>query len=191
MPSTRHRDRPRTDRGRTPAPATGPHAVALQESLGFRLDRVQRTLRSGWAADLASLGLTPPLAAMLRGVRQHPGTSVRGLARLLGADAMTVKRGVDELETRQLVRTTTRVGDRRPRCLEVTRRGASVAARVDERARARESVFDTLTPELRRSFGDVLATLERALDLGDGPEAADPAVGRPVELDTRPGRKRP
>jgi len=161
--------RSEVDPGGRRQPVTG-RAVDLEEGLGFRLDRVQRNLRAGWAAELATLGLTPPLAATLRGVRQHPGTCVRGLSRVLGADVMTVKRRVDALEARGLVRTTLRPDDRRLRCLEMTPAGRRLVRQVDERLRAREAVFDGLTPGQLHALEEILTNLERRLDLGNPPD---------------------
>ena len=92
-----------------------PSFLPLEGGLGFRLDRLVRALRAGWAAELAGIGLTPPQAAVLRGVAGADGVSVRALARRLGGDPMNVKRCADELEQRSLLRSGTDAGDRRPR----------------------------------------------------------------------------
>ena len=66
----------------------------MARGVGFRLSRISRTLRSQWAEELSDLELSPPEAAVLRGLAEHPGCALRELARLLASDPMSAKRCV-------------------------------------------------------------------------------------------------
>lgn len=157
----------RTARGLRPPPAA---PLQLEEGLGFRLNRLSRLLRAQWAHELERLGLTPPQAAVLRGVAGCPGRSLRSLARALGTDPMKAKRCVDELERQGLVRSAHRGADRRPRALELTPLGAALAARVDALVRTREEQLATvLGADRLTSLEDALAALEADLGLPPAP----------------------
>ena len=146
--------------------AGGP--MALSEGMGFRIGRLARTLRRSWTEQLVDLDLTPPLAAVLRGVAESPGVSVRALARTIGTDPMSIKRCADELESRGLLASGQRDGDRRPRTLTLTSRGTLTVSTIDQRLRLQEATFDTAFDEGERAaFEALLARLERALGVGD------------------------
>ncbi len=107
-------------------------AIALEDGLGFRIGRLSRVLRQQWSRQLQVLSLSPPQAAVLRGVFADPGCSLRGLARLLHADPMNVKRCVDDLERRGLVHSGHLDTDRRPRTLVLTPEGVDLARDVTD-----------------------------------------------------------
>lgn len=142
-------------------------ALGLEQGLGFRLGRLQRVMRASWAGDLSELGLTPPLAMILRGVGEHPGTSIRHLARLLGSDAMSVKRCADELQDKGLVESGALPADRRPRILRLTSRGADLLGEVEILLRRRERIFEALDPALRRQFAEAITMLEKAVGISE------------------------
>lgn len=153
--------------------------LPLESGLGFRLDRLVRTMRTAWAGDLSSIGLTPPQAAVLRGVADTDGISIRALARLLGGDPMNVKRCVDEVEQRGLLASGTAEGDRRPRVLTLTEEGRAVVVKVDrlvhaQDARLTEAVGAPARPEFERALG----ALERVHGIaqvgGDGDDGSLP-----------------
>lgn len=175
--------RPGADAGE---PAQEGRALGLEQGLGFRLSRLQRVMRGLWAEDLAGLGLTPPLAAILRGAAEHPGSSIRCLARLLGSDAMSVKRGADELERRGLLASGPLPGDRRPRILRLSERGAEVLGEIDALVRQRERVFEVLGPAQRRQLADAITALEDAVGIGGDHDDCAPAA-RPRGTHTAPG----
>ena len=144
----------------SPGPRRSP-PLQLEEGLGFRLGRLVRMLRAEWAIELEELGLTPPQAAVLRGVAGRPGTSLRALARTLGADPMKVKRCVDVLERRGLVQSAHRGTDRRPRALQLAPEGPVLAARIDALVRAQEErLASALGPARLSDLEGVLAALE-------------------------------
>lgn len=137
-------------------------AAVLGSEVGHRLSRLTRALHAQWSTALAPLGLAPPQAAVLRAVAEKPGCSLRSLARALGAEPMTVKRCVDELEKRGLLTSAHRGEDRRSRALALSAAGLSVTDRVAALARQEESrlaaVLGAARPELER----LLELLERA-----------------------------
>ncbi|MDA8311311.1 MAG: MarR family winged helix-turn-helix transcriptional regulator [Actinomycetota bacterium] len=143
----------------------------LDEGLGFRLDRLARSLRAEWAREIAGLGLTPPQAAVLRSIARYPGCSLRALARMLGTDPMKTKRCVDVLERRGLVRSTHRGADRRPRALELTPESVALAVRIDLLVRARDDhLAAALGPDRLSSLLSALTALEVDLGLFADPE---------------------
>ncbi|HEY5120562.1 MAG TPA: MarR family transcriptional regulator [Acidimicrobiales bacterium] len=148
--------------------------IALEESVGFRMSRLVRVRREHWAGELRALGLTPPQAAILRATRDHPSQALRALARTLGIDAMSVKRCVDELETRGWVATSTRDDDRRVRVVSLTKPGEALMRRLDKFVHQQES---RLREQLSRSqfelFIAVLQHLERAEGIGAHDEVID------------------
>lgn len=162
--------------GARPSPPGLPRAqLPLESGLGFRLSRLTRTLRSEWARQLAEVGLTPPEAAVLRGIAGRPGCSLRALARILGAEPMTAKRCVDGLEGRVLLESAHRGEDRRPRALELTSEGRALAERVDALVRLQEERLGAvLGPDRRARLEEALGALET--DLGLRPADRPPAA---------------
>jgi DNA-binding MarR family transcriptional regulator len=144
-----------------------------------------RTLRAGWAQQLADLGLTPPQAAVLRGVAGRPGCSLRALARVLGAEPMTVKRCVDDLEVRGLLESAHRGEDRRPRALELTPAGRALTGHLDVLVQHRDARLGAvLGPERRGRLEEALGTLED--ELGLPPADRVPERARTEAPDPRP-----
>ena len=166
------RSQPQPSEAQPKSPRTSP----LETGLGFRLDRLVRTMRTAWSAELAELDLTPPQAAVLRGVASAEGTSVRALARQLGGDPMNIKRCVDELERRGMVASATDPDDRRPRLLSLTDQGWHVAVQVDRRVDAQHaSLTSEFTDAERARFDGTLSKLEAALGIGTTGDTADRA----------------
>ncbi len=143
-----------------------PSPEPLARGIGFRLSRISRTLRSQWASELADLELSPPEAAVLRGLAEHPGIALRELARVLASDPMSAKRCVDGLEARQLVVSGHRGNDRRPRTLTVTDEGGALVAELNRRMRLRERrLAALLSRDERHAFERVLGAFEHELDI--------------------------
>jgi len=152
---------------KTPLRAKDPVAPALEAGLGFRLGRLARHLRREWAQELKPLGLSPPQAAVVRGVAAEPGCSLRGLARTLDADPMNVKRYVDELEQRALIRTGNLTTDRRSRVLLLTEAGENVAHDIARLVDTQQHwLTGSMSPEEARNLGVGLARLEARLGIG-------------------------
>lgn len=164
--------------------------LRLEEGLGFRLSRVTRSLRADWAQQLAELTLTPPEAAVLRGVAGQPGCSLRALARVLGAEPMTSKRYVDGLEARGLLDSAHRGDDRRSRGLELTPAGALLAARVDALVQIQERrILAALGDEGHRCLDRSVTALEELLGLtSTSPQPGkDPGNPPPTRLSSSHG----
>ncbi|MHB1613573.1 MAG: MarR family winged helix-turn-helix transcriptional regulator [Actinomycetes bacterium] len=142
--------------------------MALHSGLGFRLSRLSRALRRSWANQLSGLRLSPPEAAVVRGVAANPGCSLRALARELSADPMNAKRCVDDLEERGVLRSGSLSGDRRPRTLTLTDEGESLARAVHRMVGDQETWLNTaLTQAERDHFEVALGKLEGLLGLVD------------------------
>jgi DNA-binding MarR family transcriptional regulator len=163
--------------GTDPGPAAARAGVAargaarLESGLGFRLSRLARTLRAIWAAELAEHGLTPPQAAVLRALADRPGSSLRALARTLGAEPMRAKRCVDELEARQLLTSEHEREARRSRALRLTPQGTQLAATVSRLVQRQEAhLARALGPKRRGALEDACKALEDAFDLSAPPE---------------------
>ena len=145
--------------GRTPG---------LEGSLGFRLGRAHRRLRSAWEHRIADLDLTGAQAAILRSVADGPGTGVRELARQLQADPMNVKRTADELERAGLLQSASDPDDRRRRVLTATAHGRAVADDVANRSAAwTEHLSELLDPADAGTLLELLGRLETGLARGD------------------------
>lgn len=166
--------RPVTVDASVPQPGSG---LALEAGLGFRLSRLARSLRREWADQLAPLGLSPPQGAVLRGIAEVPGCSLRALARHLGADPMNIKRCVDDLEGRGLIQSGRRPGDRRPRALALTEAGSHITAKADRLARTHQSrLAGALTPAEEQGLGIGIARLESLLGLGQAQRSPVPTL---------------
>ncbi len=158
----------------TPSASQGPSPQPLARGVGFRLSRISRTLRRQWAQELADLQISPPEAAMLRGIAEHPGSALRELARILASDPMSAKRCVDGLERRGLVASGHRGNDRRSRTLSVTTEGLTLVAELNERIRLRERrLARLLEREDLDAFERVLNRLEGALHIDQPPAPED------------------
>lgn len=155
----------------TSTPRTSPRQrrgdlLALESGLGFRLSRLARALGADWSRQLAVLSLSPPQAAVVRGVAGRPGCSLRALARVLGTDPMRVKRCVDELEAHGLLQSAHRGEDRRPRGLELSAAGRAVVERIDALVRRQEQQLGSVLGGDRRTcLEEALTSLELLLGL--------------------------
>jgi len=138
--------------------------VPIREGLGFRLGRLSRALRSVWAEAICDLDISPPQAAVLRALREEPGSGIRALARTLASDPMNIKHVVDELQRRNLLTSTTKPHTRRTRELYLSEEGRYLADRVNERIYAQEGWFEQiLDPSGSKQFRLLMLKLEVAL----------------------------
>ena len=136
----------------------------LETNVGFRLSRVSRNLRHTWSSRLKTLGISPPQAAIIRGLSNYPATSLRELARLLGADPMNVKRCLDDLESLNLVQSGTKKGDRRQRTLTLTFEGQRLAKEVARLAEVHEDwLRSSIPPNELNAFLNAIDSLEKLL----------------------------
>ncbi len=169
--------------------------LPLDAGIGFRLSRLARAWRAQWTGELAALDLTPPQAAVLRAVAADPGCSVRGLARILGADPMHAKRCADDLEARGLLHSGHRATDRRSRTLGLTAGGTVLAARVDRLVRAREDhLAGALGAADLARLDAILGVLESTIGAGATASAGngrDGSAGIPGDHATPPAGHEP
>ena len=155
---------------KSPRARTQNEMLSLDESVGFRLSRVARARRRAWCDELDALAVTPAQASALRALVECPELSLRALARTLGTDPMSVKRCVDDLEKRDLVRSATAPGDRRPRVLTATQSGRDLAREIDRRVRLHEaSLHDVLGSANYETLMAILSRLEQHLELDGAP----------------------
>ena len=154
----------------SPRGTDGPSAILnLDAGLSFRINRLARHLRQGWAQQLKSLELSPPQAAILRGVAQNPGCSLRGLARTLGTDPTNLKRCLDGLEHQMFLRSEHVASDRRQRALFLTPPGEALARKAEKLAQAQQRwLVTSLTMEEFRIVEFGLERLEHQLGIGSG-----------------------
>lgn len=104
----------------------------------------------------------------MRAVGEGEGRGVRELGRRLGTDPMAVKRCVDELEARGLVRSAEGALDRRARGLYLSERGADTVRTIHARQREEEAALARcLSAAQRQRLLAALDLLDRGLDLDD------------------------
>ena len=141
--------------------SSAPARVPIGDTLGFRLARLTRFLRSSWTQTLEPLTLSPPEAAILRAVGDQPGIGVRALARYLNFDPMNVKRSVDALQGRGILTNTQSTIDSRSRALALSEEGAILVSRVDDLAAKQSDIIMSVVPfHARQEFLDAIASLE-------------------------------
>ena len=152
------------ERATRPAAIDARQTPDLEASVGFRLGRAHRHLRSAWECRIADLHLTGLQAAVLRSVADGPGTGLRELARRLRADPMNVKRAADDLERTGLLRSASDPADRRRRILTATVRGQELAGVVRDRSAAWNThLLEVLDPDGAAKLLELLGRLEAGL----------------------------
>ncbi len=165
----------------TPRPkedSSGPdNGPLLEGGIGFRLSRITRNLRHSWSCRLKSIGISPPQAAILRGLSNFSEISLRELARLLAADPMNVKRCVDDLESLQLVKSGTNEDDKRQRILTLTKEGQVLADKINQLAKLQEQwIRSTIPADNLMPFLDGLTSLEVLLAISSSSKVDNSAV---------------
>ena len=150
--------------------SSAPARLPIGDTLGFRLSRLMRFLRSSWAKTLEPLTLSPPEAAILRAVGDQPGIGVRALARCLNFDPMNVKRSADALQARGMLLSTQSTIDSRSRALTLSEEGAKLVSRVDELAsKQSDTIMSVMSDQARQGFLDAIASLEHLFVFCDRP----------------------
>lgn len=148
--------------------APSPEYCPVDSTLGLRLSRLVRSLRSSWAKTLASLSLSPPEAAILRAIGEEPGIGIRALARYTHSDPMNVKRAVDALQSRSMLLSTNSVIDSRSYALLLTDNGALLCKQVNELATAQATkIMTTIPHHAQQDFLDALGSLENLFVFSD------------------------
>jgi DNA-binding MarR family transcriptional regulator len=140
----------------TPSPETEVAEFAGQ--LFFRLWRVshERT-----AEALESVGLTPPLFALLNVLGARRGAIQQEIGQAMGIDPSTMVSLIDQLESAGLAKRRTHPKDRRAREVSITPKGRRALERARELATRVEG--DVLRGLSAAERGQLLALLRRAL----------------------------
>lgn len=127
------------------------------------LHRLTRRLRRSNAERLAPLGLTPGQERALRMLTRSPeAPRMTELAAYLGVQPRSVTTVIDALEEAGLVRREIDPANRRAILIRLTDRGEAIREDIREaRRRAAEELFAPLTPEDRKTLGDLLGALDR------------------------------
>ena len=142
-------------------PPTSPADTQVAEFAGqlfFRLWRASHTLT---AAALESIGLTPPLFAVLNFLRARDGAIQQEIGAAMGIDPSTMVALIDELERAGLARRRPHPKDRRAREVLLTPKGRRTVERG--RALAREVEADVLQGLASAERRQLLKLLHQAL----------------------------
>jgi DNA-binding MarR family transcriptional regulator len=147
------------------------------------LHGLTRRLRRAQAERLAPLGLTPAQERALRVIaRGDEPLRMTELADRLGIVPRSVTTVVDALEDAGLVRREVDPRNRRAILLRLTDRGTVVRDELrDARRRAAEDLFAPLSPDDRKTLGDLLTLL----DVGDANREKHSLAGPLNERDSR------
>lgn len=136
------------------------------------MGQTHRVLKETWERHIADLGLSAPLAAMLRAICEQPGSGLRELARKMRTDPMNAKRLVDHLEHEGLVTSSGATSHAQRREVSPTSDGlARVAGLVERSAALRRQLEQLIGQSEVEYLQQLLVRLEDAL-------AADPASAR-------------
>jgi DNA-binding MarR family transcriptional regulator len=135
--------------------------IEVAEFAGQLFFRLWRVSHARTAEALESVGLTPPLFALLNVLGARKGAIQQEIGRAMGIDPSTMVSLIDQLETAGLARRRTHPRDRRAREVAITpkgrrtlERGRGLAARVED------DVLRGLSATERRQL---LTLLRRAL----------------------------
>jgi DNA-binding MarR family transcriptional regulator len=126
------------------------------------LQRLTRRLRRAQAQRLAPLGLTPAQERAVRMItRSEEPPRMTDLADHLGIAPRSVTTVIDALEEAGLVRREVDPKNRRAIRLHLTDRGLAVRDEMlQARHRAADDLFAPLSPEDRKTLGDLLSRLD-------------------------------
>ena len=108
------------------------------DGVAFLLAQLGHHAATLFAEHMASLGLTPPHAGILRAIAAEPGRSQQALSAQLGLLPSRVVAYVDELEDRGYVERRRNPDDRRLHALHLTPAGKKLLTRIADLARRHE-----------------------------------------------------
>jgi DNA-binding MarR family transcriptional regulator len=128
--------------------------------VAFLLAQLGAHAAEQFAARVATLGLTPPQAGLLRAIAITPGQSQQALARHLRTQPSRVVAFVDDLEARGLVERLPNPQDRRLHALHLTAKGQELMRQVRRIALEHENELSAaLDDEERRQLSALLQRL--------------------------------
>jgi DNA-binding MarR family transcriptional regulator len=140
------------------SPSTNSEVTEFAGQLLFRLWRASHTRM---AEALRSIGLTPPLFALLNVLGAREGAIQQEIGSAMGIDRSTMVVLIDELEVAGLAKRRAHPKDRRAREVAVTREGRRLLERARRMAvQVEDEVLGGLTAGER---DELLALLRRAL----------------------------
>jgi DNA-binding MarR family transcriptional regulator len=135
--------------------------VDVAEFAGQLFFRLWRASHTRTAEALESIGLTPPLFALLNVLGARKGAIQQELGSAMGIDPSTMVSLIDQLESAGLAERRPHPKDRRAREVAITPKGRRVLERARDLARRVErDLLRGLTPSERRQL---LTLLRRAL----------------------------
>jgi MarR family transcriptional regulator for hemolysin len=144
-------------------PSADPPVTEFAGQLFFRLWRVTHTRT---AQALGSVGLTPPLFALLNVIAAREGAIQQELGSALGIDRSTMVSLIDQLEGAKLATRRPSATDRRARQIAITPKGRRLLQRARRLiVQVEDRVLGGLTAQERHQL---MALLRRALDAAPG-----------------------
>jgi len=155
--------------------------IEVAEFAGQLFFRLWRASHSQTAAALQSIGLTPPLFAVLNYLQANEGAIQQQIGSAMGIDPSTMVSLVDQLERAGLAKRRPHAQDRRAREVLITPKGRRTLGRARELAEKVEGdVLQGLLPDERRQ----LVTLLRKAFAAAPPQPPwTSAEGDPVSQD--------
>lgn len=137
------------------------HDSPYRRGIAFLVAQLGAHAAHRFCERMAEIGLTPPLAGIMRAVADDPGCSQQRLATRLGVPPSKMVSLVDELETRGLVERKRRPADRRQYAVHLTAAGTSTMRRIGHLARANDQdlcqSLDVAEREILRDLLDRIA----------------------------------
>src|SRR5215210_7112458 len=131
--------------------------VEVPEFAGQLLFRLWRASHTRTAAALQSVGLTPPLFAVLNYLRTNKGAIQQQIGSAMGIDPSTMVSLIDQLERAGLAKRRLHPQDRRAREVLITPKGRQALERARELAEEVEGVvLQGLSPAERRRLVTLL-----------------------------------
>ena len=130
------------------------------DGIAFLLAQLGHHAAALFAEQVATVGLTPPHAGILRAIAAEPGRSQQALSIQLGMLPSRVVVYVDELEERGFLERRTNATDRRLYALHLTAAGKRLMRKLSQLARHHESQLTSgLDPEQYRALRGLLTTV--------------------------------
>jgi DNA-binding MarR family transcriptional regulator len=158
---------------------SGPSPNNRADGVAFLLAQLGQHAAQLFAERVASLGLTPPHAGILRAIAASSGQSQQALSAQLGLLPSRVVAYVDDLEQRGFLERRRNPDDRRLHALYLTDSGKQLMRKLSDLARQHERRFTAgLDEPQKRTLNDLLATLARQHGLTPGVHPGFKTLGR-------------
>jgi DNA-binding MarR family transcriptional regulator len=154
------------------------------DGVAFLLAPLGQQAAELFAERIASVGLTPPQAGLLRAIASNPGRSQQALSGQLQLLPSRVVAFVDDLEDRGFVERRRNPDDRRLHALYLTPSGKQLMQKLSELARQHERRLTAgLDTEQRKTLNGLLATLAHEQGLTPNVHPGYRSIGRGVLRD--------